>query len=101
VGKTEVLIEDVAHFFRAPSPLNDKRTISICNGSFQRGTYGAVRALTDARFRDRNENYLRTRFAGQTTFSIVSRAKVMLGDVVTPDWTSSDDLLHEWPVPEA
>jgi hypothetical protein len=101
MGDTEILDEDVAHFFRAPSPLNDKRTISICNGSFQRGTYGAVRALTDARFRDRNENYLRTRFAGQTTFSIVSRAKVILGDVVTPDWSSSDDLLHEWPVPEA
>lgn len=101
VGDTEILDEDVAHFFRAPSPLNDKRTISICNGSFQRGTYGAVRALTDARFRDRNEAYVRTRFAGESTFSIVSRAKVILGDVVTPDWSSSEDLLHEWPVPEA
>jgi hypothetical protein len=101
IGDSEVLDEDVALFFRAPSPLNDKRTITICNGSFQRGTYGAVRALTDARFRDRNENYVRTRFAGETTFSIVSRAKVILGDVVTPDWNSSEDLLHEWPVPEA
>jgi hypothetical protein len=101
MGDTELLEEDVAHFFRAPSPLNDKRTITICNGSFQRGTYGAVRALTDARFRDRNENYLRTRFAGENTFSIISRAKVFLGDLVTPDWTSAEDLLHEWPVPTA
>lgn len=96
VGDKEVLIEDVAHFFRAPSPLNDKRTVTICNGNYQRGTLGAVRALTDARFRDRNENYLRTRFAGADTFSIISRVKVFLGAAVTPDWSSSEDLLHEW-----
>jgi hypothetical protein len=101
VGKDKVLIEDVAHFFRAPSPLNDKRTVTICNGMYARGTLGAVRALTDERFRDRNENYLRTRFAGESTFSIISRVKVVLGTAVTPDWSSSEDLLHEWPVPEA
>ncbi len=92
----EVLIEDVAHFFRAPSPLNDKRTVTICNGMYQRGTLGAVRALTDARFRDRNERYLRERFAGEDTFSVISRVKVILGNVVTPDWTT-EDVLHEWP----
>jgi transcriptional regulator with XRE-family HTH domain len=102
VDDKEFLIEDVAHFFRAPSPLNEKRTVTICNGMFQRGTYGAVRALTDARFRDRNENHLRTRFADENTFSIISRVKVFLGEAVTPDWTTnSDDLLHEWPGPEA
>lgn len=98
-GDDEILIEDVAHFFRAPSPLNDKRTVTICTGSYARGTLGAIRALTDTRFRDRNENYLRTRFAGQDTFSIVSRVKVFLGATVTPDWSSSEDLLDEWPVP--
>lgn len=97
VGDKQFLIEDIAHFFRAPSPLNEKRTVTICNGNYQRGTYGAVRALTDARFRDRNETYLRTRFAGENTFSILSRVKVFLGDAVTPDWSSSEDLLHEWP----
>jgi transcriptional regulator with XRE-family HTH domain len=97
VGDKEVLIEDVAHFFRGPSPLNEERTVTICNGMYQRGTYAAVRALTDARFRDRNEKYLRTRFAGEDTFSVISRAKVFLGAPVTPDWSSADDLLHEWP----
>lgn len=96
-GDREVLIEDIAHFFRAPSPLNDKRTVTICNGQYQRGTYGAVRALTDKRFRDRNRDYLRTRFGGKTTYSILSRVKVFLGKAVTPDWRK--DLLHEWPVP--
>ncbi len=94
----ETLLEDIAHFYRAPSPLNDKRTVTICNGNYQRGTLGAVRALTDARFRDRNGDYLRSRFPPDTSFSILSRVKVVLGEVVTPDWTSSDDLLHEWPV---
>jgi transcriptional regulator with XRE-family HTH domain len=100
VNGKETLVADVAHFFRAPSPLNDKRTISICNGSFQRGTYGAVRALTDARFRDRNERHLRTRFAGTDTFSIISRVEVFLSAAVTPDWTKPEDLLHEWPPAE-
>jgi len=95
----EILESDVTLFFRAPSPFNEKRTISICNGMYGYGTLGAVRALTDARFRDRNENYLRTRFAGITTFSIISRVMVLPGAAVTPDWTSSDDLLHEWSVP--
>jgi transcriptional regulator with XRE-family HTH domain len=94
----ETLLEDVAHFYRAPSPLNDKRTVTICNGNYARGVLGAVRALTDERFRDRNGDYLRTRFDPDASFSILSRVKVVLGEVVTPDWTSPDDLLHEWTV---
>jgi transcriptional regulator with XRE-family HTH domain len=96
VGGRETLLEDVAHFYRAPSPLNDKRTVTICNGNYQRGTLGVVRALTDERFRDRNGDYLRARFAPDASFSILSRVKVVLGEVVTPDWTSPDDVLHEW-----
>lgn len=92
------LVEDLALFYRAPNPFNDKRTVSICNGSYQRGTYGVVRALTDTRFRDRNDAYLRRRFAGHDAFSIISRVTVLQGEVVTPDWTKSDDLLYEWPV---
>jgi transcriptional regulator with XRE-family HTH domain len=97
----EVLVADVAHFFRAVSPLNEKRTVTICNGNYQRGTLGAVRALTDPRFRDRNEAHLRARFGNATTFSILSRVNVILGSVVTPDWTNNDEVLHEWPVSEA
>lgn len=98
-GGTEVLIEDVAHFYRAPNPFNAKRTVTICNGMYLRGTLGAVRTLTDARFRDRNTDYVRTRFAGQEEFSIISRVLVVKGKVVTPDWTNPDFRLHEWPVP--
>jgi hypothetical protein len=97
-GGQEVLIEDVAHFFRAPSPFNDKRTVTVCNGQYARGVYGVVRALTDKRFRDRNETYLRERFDTDRPFSIVSRVKVFLGETVTPDWSGGDDVLHEWQV---
>lgn len=95
-GKQEVLIEDVAHFFRAPSPFNDKRTVTVCNGQYARGVYGVVRALTDKRFRVRNETYLRERFDNDKAFSIVSRVKVFLGETVTPDWSGGEDVLHEW-----
>lgn len=91
------LVEDIAHFFRTMSPLNEKRTITICNGMYQRGTFAAVRALTDPRFRDRNDQHVRDRFGDEPAFSILCRAKVILGTTVTPDWTSEDDVLHEWP----
>ncbi|MEU3644001.1 helix-turn-helix transcriptional regulator [Lentzea sp. NPDC034063] len=97
-GSRRTLEEDVAHFFRSPNPFNKKRTVTICNGMFSRGTFGVVRALTDTRFRDRNNAYVRGRFAGHDTFSIISRVQVLHGSVVTPDWTIPEFLLHEWPV---
>ncbi|KJK45111.1 hypothetical protein UK23_27130 [Lentzea aerocolonigenes] len=97
-GYRKVIVEDVAHFGRVSNPFNLKRTITICNGAHSRGVLGAVRALTDARFRDRNNAYVRSRFAGSDTFSILSRVQVLQGSVVTPDRTDPDHLLHEWPV---
>ena len=58
----KILREDVALFARAVSPFNQERFVTICNGMYGRGTYGAVRALTDERFRDRNAQYLRDTF---------------------------------------
>jgi hypothetical protein len=49
---------DVALLGRFPNPLNLSATVTICSGIFSRGTYGAVRALTDATLRARNERYL-------------------------------------------
>jgi hypothetical protein len=93
----KTLIEDVAHFYHGVSPFNIERTVTICNGMFQRGTYGAVRALTDARFRDRNERYLGKRFPNRESFSILFRVLIANGQVVTPDWTVKRSRLHEWP----
>lgn len=91
------LLEDVAHFYRGVSPFNRKRTVTVCNGMYGRGTLGAVRALTDIRFRDRNAAYLRQRFGDAESFSIISRVPVVGGQGLTPDWTIEENRLHEWP----
>lgn len=93
------LLEDVAHFFRGRNPYNARRTVTLCNGMYGRGTYGAVRALTDAKFRDRNEDYVKQRFRERQSFSLLMRVRINPnGAVLTPDWTQADERLHEWPV---
>ncbi|WP_367131771.1 XRE family transcriptional regulator [Saccharothrix sp. HUAS TT1] len=96
-GGREVLHEDVAHFYRGPNPFNHKRTVTICNGQYGRGTLGVVRVLTDVRFRDRNTEYLATRFAGVRAYSVLTKVLVVNGQVVTPDWNLPDQRLFEWP----
>jgi hypothetical protein len=49
---------DVALIARQPNPLNLATTVTICSGVFSRGTYGAVRALTDPQLRVQNEAYI-------------------------------------------
>ncbi|MEU4523168.1 helix-turn-helix transcriptional regulator [Amycolatopsis sp. NPDC024027] len=90
------LLEDVAHFYRGVSPFNQERTVTVCNGMYGRGTLGAVRALTDPRFRDRNQDYIRSRFRGADSFSVISRVLIVAGNGLTPDWTIEDNVLHEW-----
>ncbi len=90
------LREDVALFARAINPYNRLRTVSICNGMYASGSFGAVRALTDARFRDRNAAYLQERFAGSESFCILARVTVESGAALTPDWTVPANRLFEW-----
>jgi transcriptional regulator with XRE-family HTH domain len=90
------ILEDVAHFCRAPNPFNRKRSVTICNGTYPRGTYAAVRTLTDPRFRDRNRAYAEQRYGREDTYSILARVLVVAGEVITPDWTHSGTVLHEW-----
>ena len=97
VHERPVLREDVAYFYRGPNPFNAKRSLTICNGMYGRGVYGAVRALTDVRFRDRNEEYVAARFAGEGAFSILMRVRILNGKVMTPDWNRDITRLHEWP----
>jgi transcriptional regulator with XRE-family HTH domain len=98
----KVLREDIAHFLRAPNPFNQRRTVTFCSGMYGRGTVGAVRALTDQRFRDRNEEYLDDRFGGSDTFGILMKVRMAPGGkVITPDWTRADNRLHEWPKDES
>jgi len=91
------LLEDVAHFCRAPNPFNRARSVTICNGNHTRGTYAAVRTLTDPRFQDRNVAHLRRRYGPGDAYSILARAVLVAGEVITPDWTRDGTVLHEWP----
>jgi hypothetical protein len=94
-----ILREDVALFARAVSPFNRKRFVTICNGMYGRGTYGAVRALTDERFRDRNADYIEGKFGGSEAFCILTRVPVEGGQTLTPDWTVAETVLFEWSRP--
>jgi hypothetical protein len=95
-GAEAVLLEDVALFARAVNPFNRKRTLTICNGMYGRGTYGAVRALTDPRFRKRNADYLEGRFGESASYCLLTRVPIVNGVTLTPDWTVSDYRLFEW-----
>lgn len=97
VSPDGAVVEDIALFYRGPNPLNRKRTVTVCNGMYGRGTLGAVRALTDPRFRDRNQEHLDRRFAGVPSFSILSRVPIFNNQGLTPDWTLAAHRLHEWP----
>jgi hypothetical protein len=95
-GDRKILREDVALFARAESPFNRRRFVTICNGMYARGTYGAVRALTDERFRDPNAQYLRDTFGDSPAFCILVRVTVENGRALTPDWTLPETRLFEW-----
>ncbi len=95
-GKQKILREDVALFARASNPYNRRRTVTLCCGMHGSGSYGAVRALTDARFRDRNGKYVQSRFGGSQPFCILTRVSVENGIPLTPDWTLPENRLFEW-----
>ena len=99
-GRRKVLREDVALFARAVNPFNRKRLVTICNGMYGRGTYGAVRALTDERFLERNTEYIQDKFANSEAFCILTRVTVENGVTLTPDWTLPETRLFEWSRPQ-
>ncbi|WP_370943273.1 XRE family transcriptional regulator [Amycolatopsis sp. cg5] len=99
VGKKKVpplLVEDVAHFYHGPNPLNDDLTVTICNGMYGRGTLGVVRALTDAVLGPRNDAYIEQRFVDREEISILTRVAVVDGQAIAPDWNDPHTRLHEW-----
>jgi hypothetical protein len=81
---------DVALFARQVNPLNQSATVTICTGIFSRGSYGAVRALTDASLRGRNERYLYEHY-DMKSFWLLMHVPVFPGphgaQTVTPDLT--------------
>ena len=92
-----ILREDVALFARAVSPFNRARTVTICSGMYGRGTYGVVRALTDAASATGILTICGTRFSDSETYCILTRVPIVEGVTLTPDWTTGDYMLFEWP----
>lgn len=95
-GGRAALREDVALFVRAVNPFNAELTVTICSGMYGRGTYGAVRALTDKKFRNRNAAYVSTRFGGCEVYCILMRVPIVNGKTLTPDWSFGNQTLFEW-----
>jgi hypothetical protein len=80
---------DVAVLARKPNQLNLATTFTMCTGLFSRGTYGAVRALTDPQLRSRNESFIAERFKDRDDFWLLFYVPVFRGmrglGTVTPD----------------
>lgn len=91
------LLADVALFARAVNPNDQELTVTVCNGMYGNGTYGAVRALTDVRFRDRNNSYVQENFGDKNEFCVLTRVTIEKnGIAVTPDWTIPGNVLFKW-----
>ncbi|HEY7049938.1 MAG TPA: hypothetical protein VH373_22175 [Jatrophihabitantaceae bacterium] len=90
------LYEDVGLLARMPNPNNSATTLTMCNGVFARGVYGAVRVLTDDKLRQQNETYLASRFAGADRFAVLMRVPLRFGAALTPDLQLAKTRLFEW-----
>ena len=89
--------EDVGFLARVPNPLNSGRTLTICNGIYSKGVYGAVRSLTDTHLRDANENYISMHFGNSPSFAILMSVQVIKNKAMTPDFSSDGVVLYQWP----
>jgi hypothetical protein len=94
---TKDLTEDVGLLVRMPNPLNNSRTLTVCNGVCGRGVLGAVRCLTDANLRQHNEAYLTARFGDSPSFGLLMRVPVLRGNTLTPALNNPYLRLYEWP----
>ena len=95
LGDAEKLLEDVGYIARLQNPFKVSRTLTICNGVFSHGVYGAVRSLTDAQVREDNEKYLSDRFPSGV-FAMLLRIPIGK-ETVSPDLQDPQARLYEWP----
>jgi transcriptional regulator with XRE-family HTH domain len=98
LGDAEKLVADVAYIARLQNPFKVSRTLTICNGVFSHGVYGAVRSLTDAQVREDNEKYLSDRFPSGE-FAMLLRIPIGQ-ETVSPDLQDPHARLYEWPAME-
>jgi len=98
LGDGKELIADVGFVARLRNPFKISRTLTICNGIFTRGVFGAVRTLTDASVREENEKYLTDRFP-DGEFALLLRVPVVTNETVSPDLQNPASRLYEWSPP--
>jgi hypothetical protein len=97
LGEKKELTADVGYLARLRNPFKINRTLTICNGIFSRGVYGAVRCLTDASVREENEKYLAERFPDpDADFAMLLRVPVVTNETLSPDLQNPDSRLFEW-----
>jgi len=90
------LVEDVGFFARGENPSAPQRTLTICGGITTRGVRGAARCFIDWEMRERNDEWLMTRFPEGSTYCIVMRVPVVNEDPLTPDLSKEENRLFEW-----
>lgn len=87
------LTADVAIIVRRNNPANPSTKLTVFSGMFSRGTYGAVRAFTDATFRTRNEQWLSGALDPED-FWILFQVSVFADNTITPDLSRAANRLR-------
>ena len=95
LGEGKQLLADVGYIARLRNPFKVSRTLTICNGIYSRGVFGAVRCLTDASVREENERYLAERFP-EGEFAMLLRVPVVANETLSPDLQNPHARLYEW-----
>jgi hypothetical protein len=90
------LVEDIGFFVRGENPSAPRRTLTICGGITTRGVLGAARCFIDGEMRERNEQYLLSRYPEGSTYCIVMRVPIVIRDPLTPDLSKTENRLFEW-----
>jgi hypothetical protein len=90
------LVEDVGFFVRAENPMAPRRTLTICGGITTRGVRGAAGCFLDWGMRERNDQWLMTRFPKGSAYCIVMRVPVVNNDPLAPDLSKEENRLFEW-----
>jgi transcriptional regulator with XRE-family HTH domain len=87
------LTADVAYILRTRNPFNPSAKLTMFSGIFSRGTYGAVRAFTDATFRARNEQWLASALDPED-FWILFKVAIVADNTITPDLSRASNRLR-------
>lgn len=90
------VVEDIGMLARVPSPFDAARTLTICSGTYTRGVYGAVRALTDEEYRDENTREIHARFPDARRFGMLMRVRGLDHAIATPRLRSEGVVIEQF-----